>query len=187
MKNTIDYEQFKVISKITPFDITCIYLFVIDNTKTSTLVLSNDYVENSFVCKFGYTKNLTKRFYQHTKTYGDQIVLKYYSFIDPSLTSDAEMYIKQYMGLNNKILDHDKFDELVILSENELDNSINDLYSNIGLKFSGHNDHLIGNIHSLNNKIIKLTYELKIKDLELQLANSNHKYELLANSIKNNT
>ena len=67
----------------------CVYLFTLGtvNSLKKSMNLSQDLDNNNIICKFGLTKNLTRRTSEHLTNFEKisncDLKLKFYSYVDP--------------------------------------------------------------------------------------------------------
>ena len=181
-------QVFKTNAITTP----CVYLFTLGNVKQlrESLKIPTSYLNNMIVCKYGFTKDLQARAYQHSKTLGKItnvcLSLKYYAYVDPQFISDAETDIKDYFNDINVRYKFGSHDELIILSPDKLGKSIKKQYANISNSYGGHIKDLNKKIKDIENKILlqqeKHSLDLLKKDIEI--TREKHKNDLLKKDIK---
>lgn len=177
-------EVFKVSAKTMP----CIYLFILGSAKNlrDEMKINDKYEDNYLVCKYGYTKDLSRRTGEHMREYG-KINLKYYSYIDPQYVSDAENDVRSFFNDALEVkFDYKDYEELVILKPSQL-KPVQGLYNQISSSYAGHSTELIKQIEDLKREK-ELDYQkhenaLLIKDKELD--KEKHKNILLTKENEN--
>jgi len=116
----------KTVFNKTIHKIPCIYLFSIDSIKKlhKELNINNKHNDNEYVYKWGMSIDLERRTKEHEKTYsklkGSILELLLYRFIDPQYVSEAETKVKHTFENMDVKLDHDKYNELMIISKNKM-------------------------------------------------------------------
>lgn len=139
----------------------CVYLFTLGTVKNlrKTMNIDAKHKDDDIVCKYGFTKNLSRRTGEHQKTYGKlnnvNLKLKYYSYMDPQYMSDGENKIKKCMTTLNTSLKYDDHNELIIMTKDN-EEEIKDKYEYVSQKYSGHVSELITKIKDLEHKNIIL-------------------------------
>lgn len=133
------------------------------------------------IYKYGFTKNLDKRFKQHVKTYGDSLELEYFCFIDIDKLSSAELELADCLSSFNQkstLPGLETQTELLFLNASSKKN-VKSVMESIYKQF--HNQSL-GSINELiqnyKDKITKLESEIAMKDYEHKLSQ-----ERLANEL----
>jgi len=168
----------------------CIYLFTLGTVKTlrSSMTIDHKYYDDSIVCKYGFTKDLSRRTVEHIDTFKSipncDLKLKFYGYVDPQYTSKAEIDIKQIINAFNINFNYKNYEELVIIPT-ELMKIIHKQYDQISKSYMGHISELITKIKELEDKYEK--QELK-HQLELQQEKFNNellKKELEIAKLKN--
>jgi hypothetical protein len=178
----IAYEFFKKDKNI----ISCIYFFTLGTVKElrNVMNIDNKYADGDIVGKYGFTKNLTMRLYQHINGIGKikncNLKLKFYSSIDPIFISKAENKIKACVDSLNSKITYEKTEEIIVIKTNIL-SYFEEQYNMIGIKYKYNVSEIINElkenddkkdikIRKLENENEKLVYENIIlkKDLELQ-------------------
>lgn len=151
-------------------DVACLY------------ILKTGLNERGFdIYKYGFTKNLDKRFKQHIKMYGDNLELEYFCFIDIDKLSAAEVELSDCLSSFNQKSDLPGLGsqtELLFLNSSRKKN-VKSVMESIYKQF--HNQSL-GSINELiqnyKDKITKLESEIAMKDYEHKLSQ-----ERLANEL----
>lgn len=144
----VDADHLKAIMNKCPTSITCLYLIDIKISQNDRRVF-----------KYGFTKNIRRRFGEHMKTYGDDIKLDTFIFIPELDLSKAETTFKQSISLFAYTDIEDK-EELIILCDQA--------YINVQTIFSTIMDKYCGNM-----RIVDEHYMLKEMEYKLTLANKN--------------
>jgi hypothetical protein len=152
----------------------CVYLFTFGLVKDlrKSMNIDKSYTDDSIVCKYGFTHNLSKRANEHVKTYGKiinvDVKLKYYTYIDPQYISNGETDIKDFVNGFDWNFKYENYTELLILPNKNM-KQIKVQYELIGKKYAGH-------CEELNKKILEL--ESKIEILKHVNDNEILKYQL---------
>jgi len=155
--------------------ISCIYLFSIGKVKDlrKELGLDAKFNDNDFVYKWGRTNDLGGRTNDHEQTYGKLnkacIELILYCMIDKQYISEAETKIKHFFGTTDMVVDHPKYQELVVIPKNKM-KIIKDMYDSTASKY------MISNI--------ELTNHIERKNHDLRLIKEKHKNELLQKDLE---
>ena len=197
----VSYAAIQELFSINARELPCVYLTAFNTVAIlrKEMNIGADISDDSVVYKFGLTKSFEVRKNGHKSEYKkiDKLIdmkLIQYTYIDPLYISEAENEIK-YLLEDYKI-NWDNHDELVIIPNNML-KFVKKIYENIGMKYSGHTQDFMKKINELNNIINNLQKdqeyqkiifnekisnkdliiegfkkELRIKELELQIANS---------------
>ena len=165
-------EVFNKSSKSIP----CVYLFSLGTVKDlkKSMNIKKKYKKGSIVCKYGFTKDLTKRTKQHINKLGKiknvDLKLKHYSYVDPMYVSNAEADIADFFKSQNIKLEYDNYDELVIIKPKLL-NTVKRQYLQLSNAYAGHiKDHI--------KQVEDLKKELILKDKEMELMSVKHEKEL---------
>ncbi len=140
----VDADHIKAIISKCPSSITCLYLIDINVNDT-----------NRKVFKYGYTKNIRRRFNEHMKTYGDDIKLDSFVFVPELDLPKAESLFK-FSIAQNHYTGIEARDELISLDDVA--------YKSVQTIFSLIMDKYCGNIREQT-----ALYECKIQELEAQL------------------
>ncbi|XWV26726.1 hypothetical protein QJ857_gp0329 [Tupanvirus soda lake] len=160
----------------TSHKIPCIYLFSIGKVKDlrKSLDINNEYDDNDYVYKWGMSNDLERRTKEHEKTYGKfkntNLELILFGFIDPQYISQAENDIKHLFEDMNMKLDHDKYDELAVITSKQM-RSVKKQYESISKIYRGHSEELIQQLKDKDT-------ELKQKDMEIKILKKEHINEL---------
>ena len=145
--------------------IPCVYLFFLGKVKDlrKTFNLDDKYDNEDTLYKYGMTNDISRRCKEHNKTYGKlnnvNLELSRYTYIDVLYTSKAENKISHYFDMANMKVDHNIYNELVVISKKD-EKYIDELYNDVSLQYMGRNTELINKIKDLEN-------EIKIKNAEL--------------------
>ncbi len=164
-------EAVKQVCKASTSPISCIYLFTLGTVKDlrESMSLDDKYSDNMIICKYGKTDSLERRTSEHVAKFGPidgcNLMLKYYSYIDPQYMTDAENYIRDNMNAIKSHITYEDNKELIAIDKKTLDDKIKMHYGMVEKAFAG-------NISELQNKIRDLENKLTIE-------NGKHKIELL--------
>lgn len=99
----IDAKVIKEVFNTGTHTLPCVYLFTLGtvNSLKKSMNLYQDLDNNSIICKFGLTKNLSRRTAEHLTNFekisNSDLKLKYYSYVDPLYITNAENDIKLLM------------------------------------------------------------------------------------------
>lgn len=168
-------QVFKTNATTTP----CVYLFTLGVVKDlrKSMNIPKTMADNMIICKYGFTKDLQKRAYEHNKILGKiknvQLALKYYAYVDPQYISAGECDIRDYFNDINAQFDYKDYNELIILDQKKLNNTVKKQYTNLSKSYGGHITEFITKIKQLEDKI--MFNEEKHKR---ELSEERHKYEL---------
>jgi hypothetical protein len=197
----VSYSAIQELFSINARDLPCVYLSAFNTVRVLRKEMNIDmkYKDDDIVYKFGLTKSFEVRKNGHKSEYKkiDNLIdmkLVQYTYIDPLYITEAENDIKNM--LEEYKLNWKNHDELVIIPNNML-KFVNTLYTNIGMRYSGHTQEFMKKINDLelcistlkkdqeyqkiifeeklNNKdliIDNLKKDLRIKELELMLKKS---------------
>lgn len=153
----------------TATTISCIYLFSIGKVKylRKYLNLDTKWKDEDYVFKFGMTTDLPRRTGEHETTFrkmkGSSLELVSMGLIDPQYISNAETKLKHFFEGMNLIVEHKKYEELVVIPKEKM-KLIKEQYEIISSRYIGH--------------ISELVTKLKEKDYEITLLKKNHELEL---------
>lgn len=143
-----------------------------------TFNISDNFSGNDVVYKFGLSSDLEKRIQQHSKTYGRMknvsLSLSIFEYIDPQFLSTAETDLSHFFdGLDMK-LDHDSYNELVVIPNNKF-NIIKKQYKTISELYMGHLADVIRKMkeQDYENKIALLNKDLEIAKKNAEISNKN--------------
>jgi len=159
-----------------------IYLFSIGNVKQlkNKYKIKDKYKDNNIVCKYGYTEDLNRRTNEHTKTYG-KIELLVYAQIDPKYLSSAENDIRLYFNSLKAHIKNNDHNELVILSNENINKLIKKQYELIQKSYNGQIGELLKKIDEQNDK-----YKLLQKDYDILVLKKNNEILELKNQLLTN-
>jgi hypothetical protein len=162
----------------------CIYLFTLNTVKElrQNMDIDNKYPDDSIVCKYGFTKDLSRRTAEHIDSFKNinncDLKLKYHAYIDPQYISKGETDIKQIMEAFNVKFNYKNYDELVIISKDLL-KIVQKQYEQIGKSYMGHISELVTKIKELEDKYEKqeLKHQLELDKVKYNLELQKEKYE----------
>lgn len=165
-------QRTEVSSKILNIDAKCLQSFMNKSASEISCLYLIDTKRNAGskkVYKYGYTKNLKRRFKEHTSKYGENITLETFCLIPEKNLSDAETELKNC--ISDYIQSHCEFvsdTELLFLCE-EAQKNIKHVYNNISHRYCGDLDS------------IKLQYEsiIKQKDHEIEMIRKESELKLI--------
>jgi hypothetical protein len=153
-----------------------VYLFMIGNASE---LLKGDYDKDDILCKYGCTKDISRRSEEHQKVFKKEfnkdIELLCFSIIEPQYIFNAESSISSYFKSDK--IEYGKHKELIVINKKHI-NQIKDHYRMIQNSY-------IGCFEELRNKIIELEKEIinekninNLKDKEIELIIEKHKNEI---------
>jgi hypothetical protein len=154
----------------------CIYLFTLGKAKDlrASMQIPAQVVDESVVCKYGFTKDLARRTGEHLTNYskitGVELRLKHHVYIDPQYISNAETKISNYMKALKLNLEYGDEKELVIIPS-ELTEFVSEQYQQIGRAFMGHIADFVTRIKDLehNLNLQQARHETVVKNMENEL------------------
>ena len=169
----------------------CVYLFTLNTVKNlrSSMKLDTRYNDDSIVCKYGFTKDLSRRTGEHIDTYKKidniELKLKYYSYIDPQYISKGESDIRLFMNALNINLNYENMEELVIISK-ELITLVQKQYEMIGRNYMGHISELVTKIKELEDMYEKqqLNHTIEMQKVEHNMQKVEHNNIILQNKLE---
>lgn len=126
-KCNIDNINSFMTTSVNPLSV--LYLFIILNDSI------HDVPDDCFLIKYGYTCNILRRMKEHKKTYGNGIMLKYHTYIDPEYLQDAEIDVRNFFKESGWHLKHTNFDELCVVPRDFLHTSVLSEYKRINEKY----------------------------------------------------
>ena len=162
----------KQVFKTSVTSVPCVYLFTLGTVKDlrESMKLNARYTDNMIICKYGKTDNLERRTQEHISVYGlikgSNLMLKYYSYIDPIHITAAENYIKDHMNTTNAHIIFENHKELVVLEPKILNDKISEQYNMVAKAFAGCISDLQNKIKNLEDKLIIQGKEQEIHDLK---------------------
>jgi hypothetical protein len=173
--------------------IPCIYLFTLNTVKNlrQSMNIDDKYSDDSIVCKYGFTKDLSRRTTEQIDTYKKinncELKLKYYSYIDPQYISKGESDIRMFMNALNINFSYENMEELVIIPKQYI-NLVQKQYEQIGHNYMGHISELVTKIKDLEDKYEKLqlnhTIDLQKERHERELQKEKYENELLKKEVE---
>lgn len=167
----------KEVFKTSSTTIPCVYLFSLNTVENlrKKMNIHKKYSDDSIVCKYGFTKDLSRRTREHLKEYGKfekvNLKLKHHSYIDPQYISKAEADIKDFFEALDVTLTYEDYDELVIVKPSLL-RTIDRQYRQLSNAYAGHIKELIKRVEDLKK--------------EMELKEEKHKNEMLVKDNKIN-
>jgi len=193
----VSYNAIQELFSINARDLPCVYLTAFNTVGVLRKEMNIDmkYKDEDIVYKFGLTKSFEARKNGHKSEYKkiDNLIdmkLVQYTYIDPLYISEAENEIKNMLE-EYKII-WENHDELVVIPNNMI-KFINTIYSNIGMKYSGHTQEFMKKINDLEYSINtlkreqeyqKIIFEEKLKNKEEALKNKDLIIEVLKKDLR---
>lgn len=194
----VNLETVKRVFKASSTTVPCVYLFTLATVKElrESMNIDKSYNDDMIVCKYGKTDNLERRIGEHSSTYGSiqgvNLMLKYYSYIDPRHITEGENDIKNFMNAINAQLKYKNHEELIIVDQKMLNNTINKQYIAISKSYAGNITELLEKIRIAEEKVLSerktneinlLLKELEISNKDKELANKDNKICNLENEL----
>lgn len=154
----VDAQTVKDVFDADANSLPCVYLFSLGYVKDlrESMNIPEKYSNDSIVCKYGFTKELSRRTAEHIKTFelikGADLRLKHYSYVDPQYLSKAESSIRTTMIAINATFQYDGMEELAVVPQNLLKH-VEEQYDYVSKKYMGHLSEIVTRIKELENKI----------------------------------
>ena len=155
-----------------------IYLFAIGKVSDlhDTFVFDTSrHKPNDIVYKYGFTKDIDKRYGQHLRSFGringvTSLEHKIFANIDPMFLSKAECKIKNIFSANNWNLADSTYKEIVVIPKSQL-NYVKKTYYDTSELYKANINSMAKQILSLEDKIdkMKLLHQNEVKDKEIQI------------------
>ena len=163
----------------------CVYLFSLNTVKNLRTSMNIDakYADDAVVCKYGFTKELSRRTAEHIDTFKKidnvDLKLKCYSFMDPQYMSKGESDIRSFMNAMGISIPFQTMEEIVVISK-EHDSLVQKQYELIGKNYMGHSSELITQIKELQEKheTEKLKYAIELQKEQFLNKQLTHQLEL---------
>lgn len=162
----------------------CVYLFTLNTVKNlrTSMKLDTRYDDDSVVCKYGFTKDLSRRTGEHIDTFkkipNTELKLKYYSYMDPQYISKGESDIRLFMNGLKINTSYENMEELVVIPK-DLMQLVEHQYTMIGRNYMGHISELVTRIKELEDK-----YERELLNHKLEMQQLQHNNTLLENKLE---
>lgn len=162
----------------------CVYLFTLNTVKNlrASMNLDAKYSDDSVVCKYGFTKDLSRRTAEHIDTFkkipNTELKLKYYSYMDPQYISKGESDIRLFMNGLKINTNYENMEELVVIPK-ELTSLVERQYEMIGRNYMGHISELVTRIKELEDK-----YEKELLNHKLEMQQLQHNNTILQNKLE---
>jgi hypothetical protein len=182
----VSYSAIQELFSINARDLPCIYLtaFNIVGVLRKEMNIDMKYKDDDIVYKFGLTKSFEIRKNGHKSEYKKienliDMKLVQYTYIDPLYVNEAENDIKNM--LEEYKLNWENHDELVVIPNNML-KFVNTLYTNIGMRYSGHTQEFMKKINDLelcistlkkDQEYQKIIFEEKLNNKDLVIDKKN--------------
>jgi len=193
----VSYNAIQELFSINARDLPCVYLTAFNTVGVLRKEMNIDmkYKDEDIIYKFGLTKSFEARKNGHKSEYKKienliDMKLVQYTYIDPLYVTEAENEVKNMLG-EYKII-WENHDELVVIPNNMI-KFINTIYSNIGMKYSGHTQEFMKKINDLEYSINtlkreqeyqKIIFEEKLKNKEEALKNKDLIIEVLKKDLR---
>ena len=178
----------------------CVYLFTVNTVKNlrTSMMIDTKYNDDSIVCKYGFTKDLSRRTGEHIDTFkkidNTELKLKYYSYIDPQYISKGESDIRLFMTALNINLNYENMEELVVIPK-ELLSLVQKQYEMIGRNYMGHISEFVTKIKELEDMYEKqqLNHTIEMQKVEhnnillhnkLEMQKEKYEHELLKKEME---
>jgi hypothetical protein len=182
----VSYSAIQELFSINARDLPCIYLTAFNKVKNLRKEMNIDmkYKDDDIVYKFGLTKSFEIRKNGHKSEYKKienliDMKLVQYTYIDPLYVNEAENDIKNM--LEEYKINWENHDELVVIPNNML-KFVNTLYTNIGMRYSGHTQEFMKKINDLelcistlkkDQEYQKIIFEEKLNNKDLVIDKKN--------------
>lgn len=182
----VSYNAIQELFSINARDLPCVYLSSFNTVRVLRKDMNIDmkYKDDDIVYKFGLTKSFEIRKNGHKSEYKKienliDMKLVQYTYIDPLYVNEAERDVKNM--LEEYKLNWENHDELVIIPNNML-KFVNTLYTNIGMRYSGHTQEFMKKINDLelcistlkkDQEYQKIIFEEKLNNKDLIIDNKN--------------
>lgn len=182
----IDAQTIKDVFDTDANSLPCVYLFSLGYVRDLRTDMNIDakYADDSVVCKYGYTKELSRRTAEHMKTFDAircaELRLKHYAHVDPQYLSKAETNIRTLMTTIDAAFKYQDMEELVILPQHLL-KYVEEQYGSIAKNYMGHCAELITRLKDIESKHM---YELSQERHKNDMLTETHKNELLNKDIE---
>lgn len=169
----------------------CVYLMTLNTVKNlrQSMNIDTKYNDDSIVCKYGFTKDLSRRTGEHIDTFkkieNTELKLKYYAYMDPQFMSKGESDIRLFMNALNINFNYGTMEELVIIPK-ELMSLVHKQYEMISKNYMGHISELITKIKELEDKYEKqlLNHKYEIQQSKYEMQQITHTNTLLENKLE---
>jgi hypothetical protein len=154
----------------------CIYLFSLGYVKDlrTEMKISSNYPDDAIVCKYGFTRDLSRRAAEHSLNYskikGVDLRLLCHSYVDPQYTCKAEGDIRQIMNAFHIHHRYRSEEEIVIVTK--------DMFPMIHKQYENISKNYMGNVSELVAKIKELEMEIERKDCQLKAVRNNYEFSL---------
>jgi len=176
----------KAVFSKTNYVLPVIYLFTLGTVKDlrKTFHINENYKDDLIVAKIGMTKDIERRAGEHQKEYGKlknvNIELAHYDYVDCQYISSAETDLKDILNGLNLMLDHEKYDELIIFNKGQLP-MIKKQYNQISKSYIGHIAELVTRIKTLEDerKLMKVEHANELMKHTNELMKTEHANELM--------
>jgi hypothetical protein len=171
--NGVPVEELRRTLKTSATPVSCVYLFDIVSAKEAPEEM-NLKTKDGYVCKYGYTSDLSTRSMQHKNKYGNipnaEVVLRLYACIDNEYTSQAETKIRKKLNKMGVKVTYEDNAELVHLTDKQV-KEIKQLFLKISQKYCIVTKNIAQQMSVIEAKyeviIMKKDMELMKKDMEI--------------------
>lgn len=193
----VSYSAIQELFSINARDLPCVYLSAFNTVGVLRKEMNIDikYKDDDIVYKFGLTKSFEIRKNGHKSEYKKienliDMKLVQYTYIDPLYVNEAENDIKNM--LEEYKINWENHDELVVIPNNML-KFVNTLYTNIGMRYSGHTQEFMKKINDLelcistlkkDQEYQKIIFEEKLNNKDLIIDNKNHIIDNLKKDLR---
>lgn len=166
----VDANSVKEVFRSDTNTLPCVYLFSLNLVKElrESMNIDSSIKDDSIVCKYGFTNNLSRRTSEHLLKFGKingcSLRLKYYSYVDPQYLSQAENDISDFMKFSNFKIQYVNNEEIVVIPKEHI-KIVEKQYQQISKSYMGHVTELVNQIKELStqNELQKLTYENELQ------------------------
>ena len=168
-------ESFKTVLKKYPQGFSGIYLLKLGRVEDlrETFEISETINNDSLLCKFGFSRDLSRRLDEHKSDYGKlknvNMNVETFHYIDPLYNQKAEAEIRNIFEAYDMRLMVPGRNELVVLNKKQLERIIKD-YARTGNDYAGATQEMQLETAKLKQEIQDLMNEMKHKELEFKIA-----------------
>ena len=168
-------ESFKTVLKKYPQGFSGIYLLKLGRVEDlrETFEISETIDNDSLLCKFGFSRDLSRRLDEHKSDYGKlknvNMNVETFHYIDPLYNQKAEAEIRNIFEAYDMRLMVPGRNELVVLNKKQLERIIKD-YARTGNDYAGATQEMQVETAKLKQEIQDLMNEMKHKELEYKIA-----------------
>lgn len=187
----VDTNAVKEVFRADTNTLPCVYLFSLNQAKElrESMNLGESIKDDSIVCKYGFTNNISRRTSEHLSKFGKingcSLRLRYYSYVDPQYLSQAETDISDFMKFSNFKIEYFNNEEIVVIPKEHM-KIVEKQYHQISKSYMGHIAELVTKIKNMESQLElqKLNYENELVKKEIDLQKERYEKELLRKDIE---